>query len=147
MSRVTRLAYVDTSVLIKRYVKEPDSSRAGGLLKRHDLLTSSIVFLEALSAFSRRRGTGELLFDDFSAIVTRLRDDRRHWRVVELTDTVLGKAEDLIPRTSVRALDAIHLASALIVKSSSGIDIPFITADARQRSAAQSEGLRVLWVS
>lgn len=67
--------------------------------------------------------------------------------MIEIDDAVRGKAEELVKRHAVRTLDAIHLASALVFAISAPLNIPFITADLRQRVAAQAEGLRVLWVA
>jgi hypothetical protein len=43
-------------------------------------------------------------------------------------------------------LDAIHIASLMTFKTTAAIEIPFITADARQRDAAKQVGLDVVWV-
>jgi hypothetical protein len=44
-----------------------------------------------------------------------------------------------------RTLDAIHLAAALTFRDTSGLRVPFVTADARQREAAEPAGLPILW--
>ena len=54
-------------------------------------------------------------------------------------------AEDLVRRHPVRTLDAIHLAAALTFRNLSGLDVPFATADMRQREAAERTGLSVVW--
>jgi hypothetical protein len=59
---------------------------------------------------------------------------------------VLSQAEELIQKTALRTLDAIHVASAMAFQASSGIRIPFITGDTRQRSAAEQVALNVIWV-
>ncbi|MBI4402304.1 MAG: type II toxin-antitoxin system VapC family toxin [Nitrospirae bacterium] len=141
-----RWAYFDTSVLVKRYVKEEGSSSARDLLHRHRFLSSAIAPLEALSALARHRTSGELEERDFLAIRSRMQKDRAHWELVELSPLVLSQAEELIQRTSVRTLDAVHVASALTFQAASGIRIPFITSDARQREAAEEWALDVIWV-
>ncbi len=45
-----------------------------------------------------------------------------------------------------RALDAIHVASAITFQSASEIRVLFITGDARQREAAEQMKLDVVWV-
>jgi hypothetical protein len=62
-----------------------------------------------------------------------------------VTGSLLALAEDLIRGNLLRTLDAIHLAAALTVQSTSGLRVPFATADARQREAAAPAGLSVLW--
>ena len=41
--------------------------------------------------------------------------------------------------------DAVHLAAALTFQSTAGLRVPFVTADARQRDAAEPSGLPVFW--
>ena len=84
---------------------------------------------------------------DFTAIVARMREDREYWELVEVSPFVLGRAEELIQSTSLRTLDAVHVASALAFESSSGMRVPFVTADARQRDAAGQVALNVVWVA
>lgn len=139
-------AYFDTSVLVKRYVREPGSPRAAALLRRYRFLSSAIAPLEATSAFWRRHAQGELDQRDLLAILARLRGDRDYWELVEVSRLVLERAEDLIRATGLRSLDAIHVASALIFQGAAGVSPPFITADAEQRQAAEEVGLQVVWV-
>jgi hypothetical protein len=144
--RAAPWAYFDTSVLVKQYVAEPGSARARALLRRHRFLSSTIAPLEALSALYRRRGSGDLTDRDVAAVVARMKRDRAHWELVEVRAPVLEAAEELVRRGRLRALDALHLASALAVRASLGIPMPFVTADARQRAAALAQGLEVVWV-
>lgn len=147
MRRASPLAYFDTSVLVKRYVREADSARAAVLIRRHAVLSSAVAPLEALSALTRRRTAGDVRARDFTAILARLRLDRAFWTLVEIDATVRSKAEELVERHAVRTLDAIHLASASVFEISARFDVPFITADLRQRDAAHAEGLHVIWVA
>ena len=73
--------------------------------------------------------------------------DRLHWDLVELDARVLEAAERLILPTPVGTLDALHIASALVLHMESGAPLPFATADARQREAATHVGLKVVWVT
>jgi predicted nucleic acid-binding protein len=139
-------AYFDTSVLVKRYVIEQGSSRARMLLRRHRFLSSAIAPVEIISALCRRHATGELSQRDFAAILSRIRKDRAYWELVEVSPLVLGRAEDLVQEAALRTLDAIHVASALAFQTLSGVSVPLITGDARQRDAAGQLGLDVVWV-
>ena len=139
-------AYFDTSVLVKRYIKEAGSIATGRLLQRFRFLSSSILPVEAMSALSRRRASGDLAHRDFLAIQSRLRKDRDYWELVEAGEPVLLRAEELVQQTNVRTLDAIHLASAMIFQSESRLTIPFITGDTKQRDAAHVLGFTVILV-
>jgi uncharacterized protein len=139
-------AYFDTSALVKRYVREEGSRLARELLRHYRFLSCAIAPVEALSAFSRRKAADELSERSFSAIAARMRADREHWELVEITDSVLGRAEEVIRQAGVRTLDALHIASALAFRELSGLRVPFITADERQRDAAQRLGFQVTWI-
>ena len=143
---VVEWAYFDTSVLVKRYVREAGSKRARELLRHHRFLSCAIAPLEAVSAFSRRQVAGELSARNFSAIMSRLRADQGHWELVEVSASVLARAEEVIARAGVRTLDALHLAAALSFQELSGLRLPFVTADEQQREAAQQLGLQVTWI-
>lgn len=139
-------AYFDTSVLVKRYVKEAGSSAARKLLQRYRFLSSAVAPVEVLSALSRRRTAGELTQRDFLAIRSRLHKDRAYWELVEVGPIVLSQAEELVQRTGLRTLDSLHVASALTFQAASGMTIPFITADIRQREAADKLALNLIWI-
>ena len=140
-------AYFDTSVLVKRYVREEGSRRARELLRRYRLLSCTLTPLEALSAFSRRHVAGELSDRSFAAIVSRLHSDRDHWELIEINAAVLSRAEAVIAMPKSRTLDALHIASALAFQELSGLSTPFVTADERQGDAARQMGLQVTWVA
>ena len=140
-------AYFDTSVLVKRYLNETASLQARALLRRHDLLSSSIINPELLSAFSRRRRSGELSESQFNTLLRRVRNDRLQWELIEVSSLVLDGAEELVQGAAVvRTLDAIHIASLMMFKTTAAIEISLITADARQRDAARQVGVDVVWV-
>jgi predicted nucleic acid-binding protein len=127
-------AYFDTSVVVKRYVR-----------RRYRCLSSAILPVELMSAFSRRRAAGDLLAADLAAILSRIGEDRRRWELVPVTGSVLALAEDLVGLHVLRTLDAIHVAAALTFQSATGLRVPFAAADVRQRDAAGPVGLAVLW--
>ncbi len=139
-------AYFDTSVLVKRYIREPGAARARSLMRRYRFLSSVIAPVEAMSAFCRRRAAGELSPLDYAAILRRMRADREYWELVEAAAPVLDRAEELIQQADLRTLDALHLASAMVLRAGAGVNLPFVTADARQRDAARQMELEVVWV-
>jgi len=131
---------------VKRYVQEEGSSQARSLLRKHRILTSAIAPTEAISALSRRRMLQELTAKHFAEILTRIQADCAYWEFVEVSALILNKADEVIIKMDIRALDAIHLASILTFQTASGIHIPFITGDMRQREAAVHLKLDTVWV-
>ncbi|MGC4098570.1 MAG: type II toxin-antitoxin system VapC family toxin [Nitrospira sp.] len=141
-----RWAYFDTSVLVKRYVKEQGSASAGRLLQRYRFLSSAITPVEVLSVLSRRHAGGDLSQRDFLAIRSRLRKDQSYWELVEIGEMVLHQAEELVKKIGLRTLDALHIASVLTFQTASGLNVPFITADTRQRKAAEALEMNLIWI-
>ncbi len=139
-------AYFDTSVLVKNYVQEAGSARAGELLRSHTLLSSSIAPVELISALMRRKSRRELRADAVAGILARVRHDRAYWQLVDVGAPVLSQAQEIIQTVQMRTLDAVHIASLLTFQAVSGIRVPFITGDGRQRDAAKQMKLEVIWV-
>ena len=140
------LAYFDTSVLVKNYVVEAGSPRARELLSRYQFLSSFITPVELMSALMRRRSTGGLRADEMPPILARAQEDRTYWKLLDVSQAVLNRAEEIIQRTRIRTLDALHVASLVNFQAISDIPVSFVTADARQRDAAKQVGLDVVWV-
>src|SRR5262249_28413379 len=119
------LAYFDTSVLVKNYIQEVGSRRARELLEAYEFLSSSIAPIELHSAVRRRRREGEMTRQNYSSILARVKQDRVFWQLVEPVPVVLGKAEELVAAYDVRTLDALHLASAIVIQDSINAPLPF----------------------
>ena len=139
-------AYFDTSVILKQYVDEVGAAVARALFRRHRIVSSAIAPVELISALSRRRTTGELATPLLGRILRDIQADRAYWDLVAVDEALLKRAEELLLITRLRAPDALHVASAQIIRQVSSIRLPFITADARQRDAAEQLGLGVIWV-
>ena len=66
-----------------------------------------------------------------------------HWHLVHLRDEILERARRPFPREPIRTLDALHLASALVLRSAvSGLVL--LSLDERIRSNAKEIGFEVL---
>lgn len=139
-------AYFDTSVLVKRYVREDGSEQAQRLLRRYRFISSAITPVEASTSFRRRKDSGDIESRHFDAIIKRFDSDRPSWELIETGKDVLDRAERLGRENRVRALDAIHIASVLLFKEETGQRVPFITADSAQRDTAAVLSLDIVWV-
>ena len=94
----------------------------------------------------RKRLTGELNVTDLSRVLARIHEDRLEWKLVDVSASVLRQGKELVQKTSLRTLDAIHRASVIVFRSAaSGYVSALITADAR-RAAAMHLGLEVVWI-
>jgi uncharacterized protein len=128
-------AYFDTSALIKRYVDEPGRPAVVRLLRTRHCIVSALLPLEIHSALRRRVSDRTLDAKRAQTIATRLASDRQLWTSIEVSREVLSKAEAICAVYPLRALDAVHVASANLFAS----QLPgfvFVSADARQTAAA-----------
>jgi len=141
------LAYFDTSVLVKNYIQEPGSARVRELLGTSEFVSSAIAPIELQSAIRRRHRQGEMTSRHYTAILSRVKQDRAFWQLVEPVPQVLTKAEELVAAYNIRTLDAIHLASAIVIQESIGTPLPFVTADERQLAAARDCKLETIAVA
>ena len=127
--------YVDSSAVIKLYVHEPDSDEAAETLRgqwvsgRHTLVEVRRALALALDGPELR-----LARDRFAT-------DWELTAIVELDEDVCGTAAELAESTGVRALDALHLASAELLGRD---ECSFVTFDQRLAAAARSLGWTVL---
>ena len=140
------VAYFDSSVLAKTYIRESGSDKGRQLVRTMQVITSSIANVELSSAFRRNLTSGSIDEKAYSAIAKRFSEHRQKFRLVELTEHVLERAEGYVKNFDVRALDALHLASATVMSDQFPKSLPFITSDSRQRDVARQIGLKVIWV-
>lgn len=142
------MSYWDTSALVKLSVAEVDSAQFQELASRAArLVTAAIAPLEARTVFRRREAEGALPVGEAVALSTDLARDAADGRIiVQAMDAaverefakVLDACFAQTPPVFIRTNDALHLASAM----TSG-ETEFVTADIRQRAAAELMGLTV----
>lgn len=134
------IVYFDASSLLKLFLVEAGSSEVEKIWDQADLLTTSRVTMpEARAALAAGVRSGRMTSADHAIAVREL---RRRWgelNVVELDEGVGETAGDQAERHALRALDAVHLASAL----AGGRRVIVATWDERLAQAAREAGLAV----
>lgn len=136
------MRYFDSSALAKRYLEEPDHVAVAARLE-HPAATSRISAVEVASAIVRRGREGKLTQEQRDRALHALSRDIADLLIVELTPEVVTAANGILTRNTLRAADAIHLASCVWLSYELGTDIPFVAFDARLRESATAEGLQV----
>lgn len=143
------LYYVETSALVKLYVREPGTERLLQLANNaaeNRLVVLAVSAIEVRSAVRRRERAGDIDPKMSALILDRLRQhlEARFLRQV-LSDAVLDNAGEMIDRYALRAYDAIQLAGCLALQTVAGPEVPiFVCADQQLLEAARSELLPVL---
>jgi len=137
-------AYFDTSALVKRYVNEAGRRDVLRLLRGHEVVTSAILPIELRSALRRRVSEGTLDEERVPAIMKRVATECGFWALIEVSGNVLTAAETLVAAHPLRALDAVHVASAQLFAVRVAVpELVFVSADARQVTAAAAVGMAV----
>lgn len=127
-----RLLYADSSALVKLVVAEPESAALSAYLGEPlpRLLTSRIAVVEVTRAVKLADGTAEAAADTERLLGA--------CDLVDLTAALLRTAAGLAS-ASVRSLDAVHLASVMLVQPDE-----VIVYDRRLAEAAAAAGFTVV---
>ena len=127
------MIYLDSSALLKLLVEEPESAALAAWLSAHadsPMVSSELAKVEVLRA-CRRVSPGA---------VPAARRLLAQLDLIPLTSDLVDDAAD-IGEISLRSLDAIHLASALSIRSDMS---SFVAYDLRLGDAAVAVGLELL---
>jgi predicted nucleic acid-binding protein len=136
------MIYLDSSALVKRYVQEPGSDAMDRLLADHPYAaTSRLAYPEILSALNRKQKAREFSTRILGELIKAFESDWGKLFILEFDDELLPIIKKAIHRHAVRDADAVHLASALWLRSVLKEDVVFACADAKLLDAARAERL------
>ena len=139
--RWTEPVYLDASALVKLLVPEDESDALNrALVGLTDVIVSDLAMTELASALGRRTREQRVTRKEAQRLYREASKLHALSRHAELTPPVHRHAERLMLSltTPLRALDALHLATALAAEAAT-----IVTFDAHLRDAATSHGLFV----
>jgi uncharacterized protein len=131
------LFYADASALVKLVRREPETAALGTFLAGADIISSELALTEVPRAVHRAASDDPAL--PLDALMAKADDVLQSLALLPI-DRALLLAAGAIAEPMLRALDAIHIASAVAVLP---IDA-FVTYDDRQAAAARLAGLRTV---
>lgn len=137
------IAYVDSSVALRALLRQPNALADWRSIRTG--VASALVEVECLRTLDRLRlrfGVPDPEIAVRRAAVYRLMETLE---VVAVDRAVLERAAPPAP-TLIGALDAIHLATALLWRERTGRDLVMATHDAELARAARASGLHVIGV-
>jgi uncharacterized protein len=136
------IRYLDTSVLVKRYVHEDGSEAVQALFREAAPIASSrLAWVELHAALARRSREGTLTPAARKRIFKLAVADFEALRIVEATHDIAESAAELCHAHPLRSLDAMHLASALWLRGELDPEVEFHCADRGLSRAAKRAGL------
>ncbi|MBK5273572.1 MAG: type II toxin-antitoxin system VapC family toxin [Desulfuromonadales bacterium] len=134
--------FFDSSAFAKRYVREEGSDLVLSWCDQAtELCMSGIALPEIISAFCRLQREKLITPLQYRHLKTMLMADIADAVICDLTPEVMRSTISSLENNVLRGMDAIHIGSALTLNA----DV-FVSADARQRAAAEQAGLRVVQV-
>jgi predicted nucleic acid-binding protein len=134
--------YVDTAVLLKLVVREPDSLHYARLVEGQEVCSSELARTECFAALLRKEREGAFTRGGRARAWKQIEADVLEGRlqVLPISEAVLMASRRILeachPHVALRSLDAIHLASAERLQS-----WPLCTNDVRMRDAATRLGM------
>lgn len=142
---MVKLAYVDSSVLVKHYVEsEKDSSQASRHITSYKVYASTIIQVEVLSALARKFQLKEILKEEVREIKDIFISDCQKIGFIDVSNNVIKEAQRLVFSSSIKTLDALHLSSAILLRRILETSFPIITADKKMIAVAEGEGFEVI---
>lgn len=135
--------FLDTSAFAKRYVAEQGSDKVAELCQQADSLVVSVICLpELISTLSRLLREKKITKADYRKLKGDVMMDLADIDICQIIPDVLASVVSLLETNPLRAMDALHVACAVVVEA----DI-FVSADHRQLAAARKAGLKIVDVS
>ena len=137
------IAYVDASVLLRVALGQPNALPEWRQIDRG--VSSALVMTESLRTLDRPRLRANLPDAEVAIRRAAILALVGSLELVEIDTIVLTHAAQPMP-TELGTLDAIHLATALLWKESTGANLVMATHDGALALGAQAHGLEVLGV-
>jgi predicted nucleic acid-binding protein len=137
--------YLDTAVLVKLFVPEPDSAYFGKAVDGQVISSSWLAYTEFWSALLGKERAGAITPEQRQWAWHRFARhvEEEEILLLPLTPAVFKKANHILerchPEVPLRSLDALHLASCDQLQ-----DWPLCTTDKRMRAAAEVLSFQLL---
>jgi predicted nucleic acid-binding protein len=111
------ILYLDTSALVKLYAEEEGTETVERAVEEAEAVAASVVaYAEARAAIARKLREGVFSRENRDDAVEALDEDWVTFEKPEVTDALVLDAGDLAEEHALRGFDALHLASALLVR-------------------------------
>ena len=129
--------FFDTSAFVKRYFAESGTDAVLEWCQRAtEIGLSAIAVPELISAFCRLKRENKISSEQYQQLKILLFADIEDIAIGDLTPFVLSQTVKSLENNTLRAMDAIHIGSAIALECDT-----FVSADQRQLEAAQRVGL------
>ncbi len=136
--------YIESSAVLAWLLGEPPAIRILDMLRTAEqVVSSSLTSVECARGLTRARLLERLTSMQELAALQLLDQAESGWHIQELNAHVLARARAPMPGDPVRTLDALHIASASVLRDGLG-PISMLSLDARVRACATGLGFPVV---
>ena len=135
--------YAETSAVLAWLLGEADGPRVREVLSGSALVAASdLTLVECDRVLIRAVALGEINEAAAADRRAHLNAAAAHWHVWRLTSEIVDRARRPFPKEPIRALDALHLASALTVRAAIPA-LELLSLDDRLRRSGEQLGFRL----
>jgi predicted nucleic acid-binding protein len=135
--------YAESSAVLAWLLLEREGLRVDRLLTAAEsVISSDLTLIECDRALLRAAATGRLSATEASDRKRELSALASAWSVLRISPEIVERARRPFPVETIRALDAIHLASALVARAATPF-LEILTLDDRIREVARDLGLKI----
>ena len=128
--------YAETSAVLRwLFAEEGGEEIRSALATAEKVLSSRLALIETRRVLRRAERERRITAAQSADLLAIFAQAASTWAILEISEEVARRAEEGFPSEPVRTLDAIHLASALLLRQSFP-DLVILTADDRVRSNA-----------
>jgi len=139
------IVYLDASALVKSFVVEAGSAEVGLLIREARIVGTSLISrVEVVAAFAKVVRMKLLSRQEMIGVLQTFRMAWPRLLRLELTETVIARADTLAWEHELRGYDAVHLAAALSWNEAIGEPVTLATFDRELWQAGRAAGL-VVW--
>ena len=136
--------YAETSAVLSWLFNEAGADEVLELLRSSTkVVCSRLTLIETHRSLRRAVTLGELGEAPAAEVRSVLAQAAARWALLEIFSVVGERAEQAFPVEPIRTLDAIHLASALLLRQSIP-DLSVLSTDSRVRDNASELGFEIL---
>jgi uncharacterized protein len=141
--------FLDSSALVKRYIREQGSTWICNLFEPpldNQFFLAAIAGVEIISAITRRAKNQSINVANAIAIHSQFKQDfHTEFQIIEISGKIINSAINMAELYNLRGYDAVQLASARelnMLSIQNGLsEINFVSADNDLNTAALAEGL------
>jgi predicted nucleic acid-binding protein len=135
--------YAESSAVLAWLLGEAAGRRVREVLRRAELvMASDLVLIECDRVLIRAVTLGEIAEATAADRRAHLNAAVAHWHVCRISSDIVDRARHAFPAEPVRTLDAIHLASALTLRSTVP-NVELLSLDDRIRRGGEQLGFRL----